>query len=260
MRMLVHIQCNDLRGERGRKRDMLGCAGHVFVVDPEARFLGAACPLTCQPDAPHVEFRLDVVRSRQHRALCVNSREMKTCTHMLRAVTAEVSDRFTHDRLARVEQDGEQLALVADNLPLRRSCLPTLHRHQLVSRLRQRRRRSHVDLARKDHFLQVCDFQKTKGRRTMGDPMAAVPTAVPVVMGVPAQLEMDGGKSPLDASGFQSADVHQWDGQPWQVVGEDSQTLLATLQPGQVRTCLRSRLCSTYSGTHTLICVHTFMH
>ena len=90
--------------------------------------------------------------------------------------------------------------------------------------------------------------------------MAAVPTAVPVVMGVPAQLEMDGGKSPLDASGFQSADVHQWDGQPWQVVGEDSQTLLATLQPGQVRTCLRSRLCSTYSGTHTLICVHTCMH
>ena len=90
--------------------------------------------------------------------------------------------------------------------------------------------------------------------------MAAVTTAVPVVMGVPAQLEMDGGKSPLDASGFQSADVHQWDGEPWQVVGEDSQTLLATLQPGQVRTCLRTCFCSSCSGTRTSICVHTFMH
>lgn len=64
--------------------------------------------------------------------------------------------------------------------------------------------------------------------------MAHVPMAVPVTMGVPVQLQMGGsGSTPLEASGFKTADKTEWNGGPWQIVGEDSQTLMAILQPGQ---------------------------
>ena len=69
-------------------------------------------------------------------------------------------------------------------------------------------------------------------RRQPESRMAApIPVAQPVVMGVPQQLQM-GQTTPLVASGFKANDS-PWNGEPYQIVGEDSQSLFVLLQPGQ---------------------------
>ena len=61
--------------------------------------------------------------------------------------------------------------------------------------------------------------------------MAWIPRGIPVELGVPAQLGM-GNQSPLELSGFKTAEKHNWTGEAWEIVGEDSQTLMVVVQPG----------------------------
>ena len=61
--------------------------------------------------------------------------------------------------------------------------------------------------------------------------MASIPRGIPVELGLPAQLGM-GNQSPLELSGFKAADMPQWSGENWEIVGEDSQTLMVLVHPG----------------------------
>jgi len=64
------------------------------------------------------------------------------------------------------------------------------------------------------------------------------------------------------ASGFKTADNIKWNGGPWQIIGQDSQTLMAIIQPGQVRVCVCvlvgiCDLCGGMVGFERVCCVHT---